>query len=158
MYLYISHLPSCTLSLGLYVNDLVLETISFFLFLSVMVSRCHLSPEGRLFVGIGAARREQRAQTQRLASNCWSSLWRWITSPHNAPRDKVRPLSLQHQLPPWVPCLATTPVAFVYRVISSNDVLLLSFVAEPRLLLCPFGGIPGLRPRGLTVRSTSRQF
>ena len=36
-------------------------------------------------------------------------------------------------------------VFFVYQVINSNDVLLLSFVPEPRLLLCRFGRTPSPR-------------
>lgn len=157
MYLHISHLPSCTLSLGLYVNDLVFETISFFLFLSVMASRCHLSPEGRLFVGIRAA--ENSVHKHRG--------WRLITGAlyggGSPPRTMLNGTKSGHCLysiscRPEFRVLPRHQVAFVYRVISSNDVLLLSFVAEPRLLLCRFGRTPSLRPRGLTVRSTSRQF
>lgn len=36
-------------------------------------------------------------------------------------------------------------VFFVYQVINSNDVLLLSFVPKPRLLLCGFGRTPSPR-------------
>lgn len=69
-----------------------------------------------------------------------SSLWRWIISQHNAQQDKVRPTVFYSiSCCPEFGVLPRHQVFFVYQVINSNDVLLLSFVAEPRLLLCRLG-------------------